>query len=341
MDLSANIKELLYKNDCVIIPDIGGFVTQLSPASIDIAEQLVTPPNKRISFNIKLNHDDGLIANHLVQQKDITFNEARLIVEQYCQRVEDDLFNNKIVHFHQLGKLFFNTDGKLEFVPEKCNLRIDSYGLPELDCIPVLRDKSYLSNTIKPNSPTTGITYKKTVNNGLFRKLAIACSLILICLATVYGPTYFGKTNNIVQLETSSKDSTSGTASAAILPISTSTNDSSQQNQITETEPLDIEPQSEANSTDNSETPEVVENDEAVEADEVLENYIIVLGAFGKKKNADRLSKKLAADNYLPDVTFKNGLNRVGVQISCTADELKGHLQFLQENYNPKAWVVE
>ena len=74
---------------------------------------------------------------------------------------------------------------------------------------------------------------------------------------------------------------------------------------------------------------------------EEFETYVVVLGAFGKKKNADRLSKKLAADNYLPDVSFKNGLNRVGVQISCSADELQKHLQFLRDHYNPKAWLVE
>ena len=76
-------------------------------------------------------------------------------------------------------------------------------------------------------------------------------------------------------------------------------------------------------------------------SDDNAEKYVIVLGAFGKKKNADRLAKKLAKDNYLPDVTLKNGLNRVGVQITCTQEELKSHLTFLKVNYNKKAWLVE
>ena len=336
MDLSSNIKELLYKNDCVIIPNIGGFVTQSSPASVDMIEQVVVPPSKSVSFNIKLNHNVGLIANHVAAQANIPFNEAKIAVEQYCQNIEDDLFNNKIVHFKQLGKLFFNADGKLEFVPEKCNFLIDAYGLPDLDCIPILRNKKYLKEVLSPEAVTVS-TVKPNAKIP-YTKLAAACLLIVVFVSFIYSNDWLiGPSNNLADTISETPDSSTQIATATVLPLPNT-------NFIDTAETIEATPDVQDTTYDDAITAPTNDKKpqlEALEAEKELEDFIIVLGAFGKKKNADRLSKKLAADNYLPDVTFKNGLNRVGVQISCTNEELQQHLQFLRDNYNPKAWIVE
>lgn len=333
MDLSSNIKELLYKNDCVIIPNIGGFVAQSSTASVDMIEQLVVPPSKSISFNIKLNHNDGLIANHVAQHNNLSFTEAKLVVDRYCQEIEDKLFNNKIVHFNDLGKLFFNADGKLEFIPEKCNFLIDAYGLPDIDCIPILRNKKYTNPARTSATVVSAAASSKTP----YTKLIAACIVVGVLLSLLYNNAGFQvNTNPLSAAIDNSIDTNTLSATAAVLPLprpvipdslaSTLQTIDDSPKQITTTEPIKPLPSK----------PKKIVNQQ-----EEFETYVIVLGAFGKKKNADRLSKKLAADNYLPDVSFKNGLNRVGVQISCSADELQKHLQFLRDHYNPKAWLVE
>ena len=35
IDVTAYIKELLFKHDCVILPDFGGFIGNYTPAGID------------------------------------------------------------------------------------------------------------------------------------------------------------------------------------------------------------------------------------------------------------------------------------------------------------------
>ncbi len=333
MDLSSNIKELLYKNDCVIIPNIGGFVAQSSTASVDMIEQLVVPPSKSISFNIKLNHNDGLIANHVAQHNDLPFTEAKLLVDRYCQEIEDKLFNNKIVHFNDLGKLFFNADGKLEFIPEKCNFLIDAYGLPDVDCIPILRNKKYTNAEAMSTSSGSAVASSKTP----YTKILAACIVVGVLLTLLYKSAGFEVNSNPLSVVVdNSIDTSIQSATATVLPLPRPVTPDSLANtllkindspkQITFTEPLKSIP---------------IKPKKIVNPQEEFETYVVVLGAFGKKKNADRLSKKLAADNYLPDVSLKNGLNRVGVQISCSADELQKHLQFLRDHYNPKAWLVE
>lgn len=69
MDLSYHIEELLFSNDCVIIPTIGGFIVNYASASIDFVEQRLLPPQKVVSFNPKLVNNDGLLANHIAQNE--------------------------------------------------------------------------------------------------------------------------------------------------------------------------------------------------------------------------------------------------------------------------------
>lgn len=337
MDLSYHIEELLYTNDCVIIPTIGGFIVNYAPASIDFVEQQLLPPQKAVSFNVKLVNNDGLLANHIAQKEHLTYKQATLKVEDFSRQIEVDLFNNKIVHFDRIGKLYFNADSKLEFVPSNTNFLKDAYGLPNLSCAPILRSKDYLEQ-----EKVTPVPVKQKAV-GIFTwatkpRIAIAAACLLFALASPYiYSSLFGNSsdaNNTTAIAQNNTDSSKKeTAQASFIPsLSTS-----KQN-----EDLDSLKEAEDNTIVDIDTTTLEkEKEEIIVKDPNSEDYIIVLGAFGKKRNADRLAKKLAKDNYLPEVTPKNGLSRVGVQITCTPEELVTHLNFLQENYNPKAWVVD
>lgn len=335
MDLSYHIEELLFLNDCVIIPTIGGFIVNHASASIDFVEQQLLPPQKTVSFNPKLVNNDGLLTNHIAQKEHLTYKQATLKVEAFSRQIESDLFNNKIVHFENIGKLYFNSDSKLEFVPSATNFLKDAYGLPNLTCTPILRSKDYLKDV-----PEHLVPIKRQRKAGVLsivrqpRVLAVAAIFIFllsspfIYRAIVGSPTDNDSTAIASNDQTQIKD-TNSNAQASLIPSLTNNS-----NTTTTTEP----------SKDVAVTVDtIVETviEEVPVIDKNANEYVIVLGAFGKKGNANRLAKKLEKDNYLPDVTVKNGLNRVGVQITCTPEELKVHLDFLQENYNKKAWVVE
>lgn len=336
MDLSYHIEELLFLNDCVIIPTIGGFIVNHTSASIDFVEQQLLPPQKTVSFNPKLVNNDGLLANHIAQKEHLTYKQATLKVEAFSRQIESDLFNNKIVHFDKIGKLYFNSDSKLEFVPADTNFLKDAFGLPNLTCTPILRSKDYLKEESEHLIPIR----RKRKTGGVLLILAqprvVAAAAILIFIlstpfiyrAIVGTPTDDNSTIVASNDNPQTKDTNSSSQASLIPSFSNdNTTTTTPSTELVETEAIDT-------------IAETVVEDLPV-IDENAKEYIIVLGAFGKKRNASRLAKKLEKDNYLPDVTVKNGLNRVGVQITCTPEELKEHLDFLQENYNKKAWVVE
>ncbi len=356
MDLSKYIEELLYTNDCVIIPNIGGFIVHYNTANIDLVEQQISPPYQQVSFNPKLVTNDGVIANYMVQKEKISYKEAAQKVEKWSLQIEQDLFYKKIVHFAKIGKLYFNTDSKLEFVPEQTNFLLDTYAMPAVACYPVLRNKQYLktaatasatiTNKQKITTQSTAIATKATASKtAAFTVLrskkakiaVVAIALLLLVPFVVKNWWSTSTTDNPVLAQSPKTNSTSETSSASILSIGAKP-------QIA-TKPIVSEPiidkvDSVATITETEQTEE-----DLITAQVVTENtktFLVILGAFGKESNAKRLAQKLEKDSYLPVIDqSSSGLHRVGAQITCTAEEFPTHFEYIKENYNKKAWLVK
>ena len=65
MILANYIKDLLYRYDCVIIPNFGGFITNKISAKFNVDSSCFYPPSKQIAFNSHLKGNDGLLANYI------------------------------------------------------------------------------------------------------------------------------------------------------------------------------------------------------------------------------------------------------------------------------------
>ena len=47
MNLDKYIEDLLYRNECVVIPDFGAFITSINSSNIN-SEGIFTPPSKSV-----------------------------------------------------------------------------------------------------------------------------------------------------------------------------------------------------------------------------------------------------------------------------------------------------
>jgi len=65
MQLSQYISDLLYRYECVTIPDFGAFLSHPISARIDNATNNFYPPQKELSFNIQLKSNDGLLTSYI------------------------------------------------------------------------------------------------------------------------------------------------------------------------------------------------------------------------------------------------------------------------------------
>lgn len=129
MTLSNYINDLLYRYDCVIVPDFGGFITQKISAQIQEKTHVFYPPTKQLGFNHHLTHNDGLLANYVASCKNISFEKANdLIVEEVAKW--NQTLKKKSITLDKIGVIALNENNTLSFSPNTDeNYLADSFGL--------------------------------------------------------------------------------------------------------------------------------------------------------------------------------------------------------------------
>ena len=142
--LTRHIEILLLNNDCVIVPDFGGFVAHWVPARYDEAERMFYPPMRTLGFNSQLRMNDSLLAQSYVEACDISYPEALRTIEHDVEEVKQRLADEGSFVLNGLGTLMVNMDGNYEFEPFQAGLLSpEIYGLPGL-CFKRLRDEGFI-----------------------------------------------------------------------------------------------------------------------------------------------------------------------------------------------------
>ena len=94
MTIFKEIYDLLYNNDCVIVPKFGAFV--LKNHSAYIRNYNFYPPRKIISFNAMLDENDGLLVKYLSTSRNISYKKALKIGSWRISLLGLDIKNIKI-----------------------------------------------------------------------------------------------------------------------------------------------------------------------------------------------------------------------------------------------------
>ncbi len=138
MDFSIYISELLYTYDCVIIPQFGGFVANYKPAHIHPVSHKISPPSKQIGFNKNLQQNDGLLANKIAREQQISYAEAVDLITRWRKEIEKQLAENGFFSFEKIGKLTRKSDKTIVFdAYNKENYFPGAYGLTPVVARPV------------------------------------------------------------------------------------------------------------------------------------------------------------------------------------------------------------
>ena len=67
IELARHIEILLLENDCVIVPELGGFIAHYQPAYYAESDNIYFPPMRTIGFNPQLTMNDGLLVQSYMQ----------------------------------------------------------------------------------------------------------------------------------------------------------------------------------------------------------------------------------------------------------------------------------
>ena len=189
------IADLLYQQDCVILPGFGGFIGNYASAKINSGQHLFSPPHKRIAFNHHLKSNDGLLANHIALSEKISYAEAFLKIENYVTALNENLKKGNPVTLDAIGILSLDFEKNIQFKPGKSNFLIDSFGLSEFQCPAIKPEKiskriEKISTTENPkiininplNKQPQSINYKKLI--GIAASLTLIAGLFWISIQT-------------------------------------------------------------------------------------------------------------------------------------------------------------
>lgn len=162
-ELERHIEILLLSNDCVIVPDFGGFMAHHVDARYDGRDNMFLPPLRTVGFNPQLKMNDSLLAQSYVEAYDISYPEAIDRLANEVAEIRQRLENEGKYEINNIGTIYLNEDGNYTFEPcEAGILTPNYYGLGGFDMLPL---------STQENEPT--VTLEKTNSTNIAENIEI------------------------------------------------------------------------------------------------------------------------------------------------------------------------
>ena len=134
LDLERHIEILLLNNDCVIIPNFGGFMVHHVEARYDERDCMFLPPFRTLGFNPQLKMNDSLLAQSYIEAYDISYPEAMTRIESQVEELNQKLDNEGEYELNDIGTLRRDENGNFDFTPCEAGIITPSlYGLSSFE----------------------------------------------------------------------------------------------------------------------------------------------------------------------------------------------------------------
>lgn len=178
MKIYSYISTLLYQHDCVVIPGMGGFIANYTPSRISPLKNNFEPPSKEIIFNSSLQHNDGLLANYIAREEEISYVQALKRIHHDVGTLQLELQTEKVVILKNAGTLRLNEEQNILFTPDHTkNYLEESFGLPAFSTPVIKRPEKKLKDLAKAH-------LKQPLK--IFKVAAVLVPLFAICLWTIF-----------------------------------------------------------------------------------------------------------------------------------------------------------
>ncbi len=143
IEVKRHLEILLLDNDCVVVPDFGGFVAYHVSAHFDETDGLFIPPKRTVGFNPQLKMNDSLLAQSYVEAYDISYPEAIQRIENEVAELHETIARDGSYTLDGIGTLSGNDDGGYLFTPcESGILTPELYGLSTFSLTPATKEEN-------------------------------------------------------------------------------------------------------------------------------------------------------------------------------------------------------
>lgn len=167
-NLAQHIEDLLLKHKCVIVPGLGGFLTYRDKAFM--RNNIFYAPSERIRFNSLLTYHDGLLAESYMQERNISYSDALLAINEEVKLINSSLSNGNTFILGRIGALSISENNNIILHNSNSKFLPDNIGLPVVH-LKQLPNSANNGNTIVLNIPQ---------NTNTLRHIAMIAIIFLI-----------------------------------------------------------------------------------------------------------------------------------------------------------------
>lgn len=209
IELSRHIEMLLLENDCVVVPDFGGFIAHYQPARYVEEEGIFLPPLRTVGFNPQLTMNDGMLTQSYMQAYHTDFPDAVRKIAAKVEEIHEKLYNEGRITLPGVGDLYYNIRGEYEFHPQEGGILSPSlYGLDSLK-MPLLAEmeEEAVSTIVVEEEPTMCLPVqpKKEIRlnpHWLSNAVAVAVAAVLFFFLSVPVENTYVEQGNYASLGT-------------------------------------------------------------------------------------------------------------------------------------------
>jgi len=343
------IKTLLHQQDYVVIPQFGGFVTQVHFSKYLVEKNILTPPGKIISFNKQLRQNDGVLAFWLQNKLNISAEIALKHITEFSDYCSQVLRTKRRLNLENLGFFYLDLESNICFEPKTdSNYLLDSFGLTPviLNELPELienkKEVEFIDRTVESVKPELLVKRKRRLRPLAY--VALGGSILFFSLAALVtinkseGPLLSGIFGNdatrsykpvayselvLEKTDTEAKPYVPNSDGIAVIEINSNKS-------------IAVSMNEEAATTIKKHAHHHIK----VSNHKYAGKFQIVLGCFVERNNADKMVRKLQGENVNAGIA---GVNAKGMHVvSCAGfDSKDSAITFLQQikaNF-PNAWI--
>ena len=318
---------LLQTNECVVIPSFGGFIVKVKSAHLDYTRGIALPPSKNVSFNIKLQNNDGQLIKHCSSENNLSYPESEHFVKDRVVEWQQTIDQGNRLQLEHIGVFWKDAEHNIQFEQDRSvNLLLHSYGLELVEFIPAIQ-------AVAPDKPSIIELPRSSNRKRLLRYAAAAAVVLPLAFYSVWIPV---KTpafeSGLISYHDFNFMEQPRTAEYSYKQLRFSPLDATLQEF-----PL-IQPDSLATVEERPLTP--------MEDKRVQEPFIqatsmhLIAGCFSNNDNAERFQNKLRSMGFEAKTLRQGGLYKVSIGSGLSEESLQ-NIKMKAQEASIDAWVLK
>ena len=323
MQLQQYIKELLYRHECVTVPNFGAFLTRTISLLIQPNTGVFSPPTKEVSFNHLLKSNDGILAHYMAQKENISYEQALRKIEKEVIVWKQKLQTQHLT-FAGIGEMRLDHQKKINFSPfGSINFDLNSFGLKSFIRKPIFTPTPHTEEfkpfTIMENENKDDLMFTPEENENKRSPIMRYAIIGVIGISLIGSIYYFG--NQYIANEKAKATEMAQKKIKSNVQKAT----------------FDLGALSEMNLTLDA-NPEVIENDPLAQS-----YFSVIAGSYRSMENAEKKLAELQAEGFDAAFTEVNpeGLHRVAFGRFTSKREALNLHNYIRFALKEEAWYLE